>query len=48
MTSEIDSNYSEAYVCVWLPEATKPVVAGVLSKQGQQLIFNYGRSYLAR
>ncbi len=40
--------YSEAYVWVWLPNATDPVVAGVLAKQGQQLVFNYGRSYLAR
>lgn len=48
MTSEIDPKYSEAYVWVWLPEATQPVVAGLLSTQGQQLVFNYGRSYLAR
>ena len=48
MTSEIDPLYSEAYVWVWLPKATEPVVAGLLSKQGQQLVFNYGRSYLAR
>jgi len=38
----------EAYVWVWLPDATEPVVAGLLSGQGQQLLFNYGRSYLAR
>lgn len=48
MTSEIDAQYAEAYVWVWLPEATEPVVAGRLSRQGQQLVFNYGRSYLAR
>ena len=48
MTSEIDAKYSEAYVWVWLPDATQPVVAGRLFKQGQQLVFNYGRSYLAR
>lgn len=48
MTSEIDSKYSEAYVWIWLPNATQPVVAGRLSAQGQQLVFNYGRSYLAR
>lgn len=51
MTSEIDPTYSEAYVWIWLPGATQPVVAGLLSKQGQQgqqLVFNYGRSYLAR
>ena len=31
MTSEIPSQYSEAYVWVWLPDATVPVVAGLLS-----------------
>jgi serine/threonine-protein kinase HipA len=48
MTSEITPKYSEAYVWIWLPDATEPVVAGLLSKQGQHLVFNYGRSYLAR
>ena len=48
ITSEIHSPYSEAYVWFWLPNATEPVVAGLLSKQGEQLVFNYGRSYLAR
>ena len=48
MTFKIESAYAEAYVWVWLPDATQPVVAGLLSKQGQQLVFNYGRSYLAR
>ena len=48
MTSKIESAFAEAYVWVWLPDATQPVVAGLLSRQGQQLVFNYGRSYLAR
>ncbi len=48
MTSEISPEYSEAYVWIWLPNALHPVVAGLLSKQGQKLAFNYGRSYLAR
>lgn len=48
MTSKITAAYAEAYVWVWLPDATQPVVAGLLSRQGQQLVFNYGRSYLAR
>lgn len=48
MTSELDALYSEAYVWVWLPHAAEPVVAGLLTKQGQQLVFNYGRSYLGR
>ncbi|MDE2056350.1 MAG: type II toxin-antitoxin system HipA family toxin [Betaproteobacteria bacterium] len=48
MTSKIESTYQEAYVWIWLPEAKQPVVAGLLSRVGQQLVFNYGRSYLAR
>ncbi len=48
MTSKLATMYSEAYVWAWLPDATAPVVAGLLSKQGEQLIFNYGRTYLAR
>ena len=46
MTS--NSAPSEAYVWIWLPEKTEPVVAGLLSKSGNQLVFNYGRSYLQR
>jgi len=42
------SNLTEAYVWFWLPEATEPVVAGKLSREGAKLIFNYGQSYLAR
>lgn len=48
MTSDANTMYSEAYVWVWLPDAAEPVVAGLLTKQGSQLVFNYGRSYLAR
>ncbi|WP_039918129.1 type II toxin-antitoxin system HipA family toxin [Cellvibrio mixtus] len=40
--------YTEAYVWIWLPQKTEPVVAGLLSKSGNQLVFNYGRSYLQR
>lgn len=39
---------TETYVWVWLPGATEPVVAGRLAMAGDQLQFNYGRSYLAR
>jgi serine/threonine-protein kinase HipA len=46
MPSEIGPG--EAYVWVWLPGATKPVVAGRLEDQGELLAFNYGRSYLER
>lgn len=38
----------EAYVWIWLPGATAPVVAGRLAPGNGQLVFNYGRSYLAR
>lgn len=38
----------EAFVWVWLPEATAPIVAGRLERSDNRLIFNYGRSYLAR
>src|SRR6195952_756463 len=46
MTS--DANYTQAFVWVWLPDQTEPVVAGLLSASGKQLVFNYGQSYLAR
>lgn len=37
-----------AFVWVWLPGASEPVVAGRLDVAGDQLAFTYGRSYLAR
>lgn len=40
--------YTEAFVWVWLPGETEPVVAGRLSQDGRNLVFNYGKSYLAR
>ena len=40
--------YAEAYVWVWLPGRTEPVVAGRLARDGGVFLFNYGRSYLAR
>lgn len=42
------SNDHEAYVWVWLPGRTEPVVAGRLYRDGARLAFNYGRSYLDR
>ena len=38
----------EAYVWIWLPGRTEPVVAGRLAREGDIHIFNYGRSYLER
>lgn len=39
---------TEAYVWIWLPGATEPVVAGKLEAQGKYITFNYGKSYLER
>jgi len=39
----------EAYVWIWLPGTTEPVVAGLLSRRDDgRLTFNYGKSYLDR
>lgn len=46
MTS--NAKYTEAYVWIWLPNETKPVVAGKLTAEGEHLFFNYGQSYLKR
>ncbi len=43
-----DGGSSEAYVWIWLPGATDPVVAGRLSRGQGSIVFNYGRSYLDR
>jgi serine/threonine-protein kinase HipA len=46
MTSK--NEYNEAFVWIWLPGETEPVVAGLLAHVGTQLLFNYGKTYLAR
>jgi serine/threonine-protein kinase HipA len=46
MTSKNEPN--EAYVWIWLPNEVKPVVAGLLIKFENQILFNYGKSYLSR
>jgi serine/threonine-protein kinase HipA len=46
MTSK--EGYNETYVWIWLPKETAPVVAGLLTKVGKELLFNYGKSYLER
>ena len=38
--------YQEAYVWIWLPAATTPIVAGKLTADAGKLTFNYGKSYL--
>ena len=46
MTSE--KHYNEAYVWIWLPGETEPIVAGRLEVDNGNLLFNYGKSYLER
>lgn len=47
MTS--DPRRDEAYVWMWLPRETQPVVAGRIARQNDgRLLFNYGQSYLSR
>lgn len=44
-----DHRREEAYVWIWLPHETQPVVAGRIARQHDgRLKFNYGQSYLAR
>lgn len=43
-----NQEYTEAYVWIWLPGETDPVVAGKLSVEHGTLVFNYGKSYLKR
>ncbi len=46
MTSRADA--TEAFVWIWLPGATEPVVAGRLDQEGERLLFTYGASYRRR
>ena len=46
MTSR--KNYEEAYVWIWLPGETKPIVAGRIVPDGKDIYFNYGQKYLKR
>ena len=47
MTSD-DAPPREAFVWIWLPGETTPVVAGRIQAERLRFIFTYGRSYLAR
>ena len=42
------SSGKEAFVWIWLPNATEPVVAGRLEADNGNVLFNYGKSYLER
>ena len=43
-----NNRYREAFVWVWLPGASEPVVAGKLEDNNGHIVFNYGKSYLER
>ena len=43
-----EKNNTEAYVWIWLPGETEPVVAGKLEADNGKVLFNYGKSYLQR
>jgi len=45
MTSKAEK---EAFVWIWLPNETEPVVAGRLEADNGFILFNYGKSYLNR
>ena len=47
MTSDA-SPTREAFVWIWLPGKTAPVVAGRVHAEDDHFVFTYGRSYLAR
>ena len=46
--NSLSSNYKEAFVWIWLPNETEPVVAGRLEADNGRVLFNYGKSYLER
>jgi serine/threonine-protein kinase HipA len=46
MTS--NGSNKEAFVWIWLPDETEPVVAGKLETDNGNILFNYGKSYLER
>lgn len=51
MTSRTDAtrtDATEAFVWIWLPGATEPIVAGRLVRDGDRLLFTYGASYRRR
>ena len=42
------NNDKEAFVWIWLPKETRPIVAGRLEADNGNILFNYGKSYLER
>lgn len=47
MTSKL-AQRNEAFVWIWLPDQTEPVVAGRIAQDKDRYVFNYGASYLNR
>lgn len=43
-----DINNKEAFVWIYLPNESKPIVAGKLEQDNGHILFNYGKSYLER
>jgi len=44
----ISETEKQAFVWIWLPGQTEPVVAGRLEADNGTIQFNYGKSYLDR
>ncbi len=44
----ISDRDKQAFVWIWLPDETEPVVAGRLEADNGSILFNYGKSYLER
>ncbi len=44
----ISKTEKEAFVWIWLPDETEPIVVGRLEADNGNVLFNYGRSYLDR
>jgi serine/threonine-protein kinase HipA len=44
----ISKTEKEAFVWIWLPDETEPVVAGRLEVENGNILFNYGKSYMDR
>ena len=44
----ISDRDKQAFVWIWLPDETEPVVAGHLEAENGNILFNYGKSYLER
>ncbi len=47
MTSKSE-NQDNAFVWIWLPGKTDPVIAGQVTRHDDLVLFNYGKSYLSR